>query len=210
MFIFFKKTMYLRPSSFSQSWSRLIGVGVLSAASLSVQAAIGVPSAIALLPASGQLTVEVAGLKNLEGQVCLSLFDSSAGFPDDDAAVVAEQCVNAATGTAVTDAGAAAPEATEDMPGVEMSDAEISDTDMPDADMPLSVTFEGLGAGTYAVSILHDENSDGEINQGAFGIPTEGFGFSRNPEIKTGAPEFYETAVFVFGETTALVNMVYF
>ena len=75
---------------------------------------------------------------------------------------------------------------------------------------PLSVTFPDLSMGTYAVSVLHDENGDEQINQGTFGIPTEGFGFSRNPTVQTGAPEFYETAVFVFGDTTIQVEMIYF
>ncbi len=40
-----------------------------------------------------------------------------------------------------------------------------------------TVTFESLPEGNYAVSILHDENSDGKINMGLI-LPKEGIGFS--------------------------------
>lgn len=135
------------------------------------------------LPNSGSLTVEVTGLENQDGQVCFNIFESSEGFPDDPEAVVAEQCISAAN--------------------------EPSD-DSEAASSPLAVTFSDLSMGTYAVSVLHDENSDEQINQGTFGIPTEGFGFSRNPVVQTGAPEFYEVAVFVVGETTTQIEMIYF
>ncbi len=140
----------------------------------------------AQIPTSGSLTVEISALKNSVGQVCLSLFDGSAGFPDDSDAVIATQCIDAA----------------------EMDTATASDQDT-EASLP-TVTFEDLSMGTYAVTIFHDENGDGQINRATFGIPTEGFGFSRNPEIGTSAPAFYETAVFVFGETTTQIEMIYF
>ncbi len=125
----------------------------------------------AQIPTSGSLSVEVSGLKDSEGQVCLSLFDSGAGFPDNGDAVVATQCIDASSPT---------------------------------------FTFESLSMGTYAVTVFHDENGDEQINRATFGIPTEGFGFSRNPAIETSAPEFYETAIFVFGATTTQIDMIYF
>ena len=117
------------------------------------------------------------------GQVCFTLFERSEGFPDNPEVIIANQCV-AASDVAI-----------------ETDEAE---------NQPLSGTLEGLPLGSFAVSILHDENEDQQINQGIFGIPTEGFGFSRNPTIQTGAPEFQETAIFVFGTTTTEVEMIYF
>ncbi|MDX2100616.1 MAG: DUF2141 domain-containing protein [Leptolyngbyaceae cyanobacterium bins.59] len=67
---------------------------------------------------------------------------------------------------------------------------------------PLEATFNQLPAGTYAVAVLHDINSDGAMNQGAFGIPTEGFGFSRNPAVRTSPPSFGDAAVVVAGPST--------
>jgi len=157
-------------------------------------------SAKAQLPTSGSLTVNVNGLENTEGQVCFSLYESSVGFPNDPEAVIAKQCISAnpeATNTEAADLG------------IEQSQAEEQPNGMM-TDSSLSATFSELSMGTYAVSVLHDENEDEQINQGTFGIPTEGFGFSRNPVVQTSAPEFYETAVFVFGTTTTEIDMVYF
>ena len=58
-------------------------------------------------------------------------------------------------------------------------------------------TFENLIPGGYAVAVFHDANGDGLLNQNAFGIPTEGFGFSRNPKVLSGPPNFGESVVTV-------------
>lgn len=49
--------------------------------------------------------------------------------------------------------------------------------------------FEGLASGTYAVAIIHDVNGNKKLDT-MFGIPREGFGFSRNPAIGFGPPKF--------------------
>ena len=73
------------------------------------------------------------------------------------------------------------------------------------------LTIENLHLGTYAVAFFHDVNEDGELNRNFLGIPQEGFGFSRNPEIQTSPPSFGESAVFVTGaETNLQVQMRYF
>ncbi|WP_293575085.1 DUF2141 domain-containing protein [Phaeobacter sp.] len=50
-----------------------------------------------------------------------------------------------------------------------------------------------LEEGQYAVSVIHDENGNGELDIGAFGIPTEGYGFSQNPKTNLAPPIFSET-----------------
>lgn len=142
------------------------------------------PALAQSLPMRSNLTVEIEGLKNTQGQVCLSLFESSQGFPNDAEAVVAKQCV------------AAAPSADSQAAGLAV---------------PLAVTFNDLPSGTYAVSVLHDENADNQVNTGLFGIPSEGFGFSRNPALRMGPPDFSEAAVAVFGRnTTTAIDLIYF
>lgn len=49
--------------------------------------------------------------------------------------------------------------------------------------------FEGVPAGYYAVSLIHDENGNGKLDTRLM-IPREGFGFSRNPAIAFGPPKF--------------------
>lgn len=49
--------------------------------------------------------------------------------------------------------------------------------------------FTGLPPGDYAVALFHDENGNGRFDT-MLGIPREGFGFSRNPVVRFGAPRF--------------------
>lgn len=46
--------------------------------------------------------------------------------------------------------------------------------------------------GKYAISVLHDENMNGEMDNNWLGIPKEGFGASNNPKIGFGPPDFEE------------------
>ena len=55
--------------------------------------------------------------------------------------------------------------------------------------------IDHLDPGTYAVSIVYDEDSNGKLNTGIFGIPTEPVGVSNNAKGKFGPPS-YEDAVF--------------
>ncbi|MEH2241535.1 DUF2141 domain-containing protein [Nostoc sp.] len=76
---------------------------------------------------------------------------------------------------------------------------------------PLTITFENLKAGSYAVAIFHDQNNDGTLNSNGLGIPSEGFGFSCNPEIRTRAPKFSEAAFVVAGPNTYIqIQLKYF
>jgi uncharacterized protein (DUF2141 family) len=52
------------------------------------------------MAAGSQLTVDVSGLRNQKGQVCVSLFNAGRGFPDNPSAAVAAQCVQTQGGVA--------------------------------------------------------------------------------------------------------------
>ena len=54
--------------------------------------------------------------------------------------------------------------------------------------------FDKLIPGEYAVSLFHDENDNGKMDTGLFGIPKEGFGFSNDPKVKFSAPKFAEAS----------------
>ncbi|MEH2322232.1 MAG: DUF2141 domain-containing protein [Nostoc sp.] len=76
---------------------------------------------------------------------------------------------------------------------------------------PLIITFENLKAGSYAVAVFHDQNNDGTLNRNVFGIPSEGFGFSSNPEIRTRAAKFSEAVFLVAGPNTDIrIQLKYF
>lgn len=67
-------------------------------------------------------------------------------------------------------------------------------------DNPMQVTFNNLPSKTYAVAVFWDDNEDGKLNRNFLGIPTEKFGFSSNPVIKSGPPKFSESAILVVGK----------
>lgn len=62
------------------------------------------------------------------------------------------------------------------------------------------ISFDALPRGTYALSVIHDENNNARLDTLA-GIPREGFGFSRNPPIRFGAPRFAAARFAVEGVT---------
>ena len=57
-----------------------------------------------------------------------------------------------------------------------------------------SIRFDGLAPGGYALSILHDENRNRKLDTTLM-IPREGFGFSRNPVVRFGAPKFRQVRI---------------
>jgi uncharacterized protein (DUF2141 family) len=50
--------------------------------------------------------------------------------------------------------------------------------------------FKDIPAGEYALVVFHDENNDGEFNENVFGMPLEGYGFSRDAAALFDAPSF--------------------
>jgi uncharacterized protein (DUF2141 family) len=50
--------------------------------------------------------------------------------------------------------------------------------------------FSGIATGTYAVSVIHDENSNGRLDTNFIGIPREGVGASNNAKGHFGPPKF--------------------
>ncbi|WP_445636372.1 DUF2141 domain-containing protein [Nostoc sp. DSM 114161] len=71
--------------------------------------------------------------------------------------------------------------------------------------------FSGLKPGTYAVAVVDDQNGDRKLNKDFFGIPTEGFGLSKNPtvSIQTGTPKFRDASFVVNKNTTVNIVMKY-
>jgi uncharacterized protein (DUF2141 family) len=67
-----------------------------------------------------------------------------------------------------------------------------------------SCSFKSVPDGTYAIAVFHAERGERKMDIGLFGKPKQGVGFSRNPSITFGPPNF-ETAAFAVG--AAPVNL---
>jgi uncharacterized protein (DUF2141 family) len=51
-------------------------------------------------------------------------------------------------------------------------------------------TFPRVPSGEYAIAIIHDEDRDGRLGTNFLGIPTEGYGASRNNLPRFSAPKW--------------------
>lgn len=54
----------------------------------------------------------------------------------------------------------------------------------------VTVVFENVKPGRYAVSVMHDANKNKDLDKNKLGIPKEGFGFSNNVQGTMGPPSF--------------------
>ena len=61
----------------------------------------------------------------------------------------------------------------------------------------VTARFDNVPPGTYAIALIHDENSNTKMDLAVF-LPKEGFGMSRNPKIGFGPPKF-KSAQFTVG-----------
>lgn len=67
----------------------------------------------------------------------------------------------------------------------------------PIANTASTCAFDPIPAGTYAVACFHDENKNGKLDTGLFGIPTEGTVASNHAKGFMGPPTF-DKAKFLF------------
>lgn len=60
--------------------------------------------------------------------------------------------------------------------------------------------------GQWAVVVYHDQNANLKLDKGAFGIPVEPFGISRNPKIRLAKPKV-EEAIFDVPESGVSIEI---
>lgn len=65
-----------------------------------------------------------------------------------------------------------------------------------------SFEINDLPLGEYAISVVHDENANGQLDFGGMG-PEEGYGFSNNPNAMYG-PAPYTASKFTFSESASM------
>jgi uncharacterized protein (DUF2141 family) len=58
------------------------------------------------------------------------------------------------------------------------------------AERQATCDFSGIAPGTYAVSVVHDENSNGKLDTNFVGMPREGVGASNDAKGHMGPPKF--------------------
>ena len=90
------------------------------------------------------------------------------------------------------------------------NDKALAHVNSPIADKHAVCEFVGVAAGTYAVSVFHDENSNGKLDTNLLGIPREGVGASNDAKGHLGPPKF-DAAAFQFsgGRMTLRIKINY-
>ena len=70
--------------------------------------------------------------------------------------------------------------------------------------------FSGIVPGTYAVSVFHDENSNGKLDTNLVGIPREGVGASNDARGHVGPPKFDAASIqFAGGRLNLKITINY-
>ena len=71
--------------------------------------------------------------------------------------------------------------------------------------------FDDLPPGTYAVSVMHDQDADGQLDTNLFGAPSEGWAVSNDAPASTFGPPSYGAASFRYagGQGAIQVRMRY-
>lgn len=141
----------------------LLALGLLAGCSVTKPAPARVPAG------EGTLVVDIEGFRSDQGEVIVSLFSSSRGFPEE----MGEALENAHAGI---------------------------------LDRRARVVFEKIPYGTYALSVLHDENRNGRMETGLLGMPLEGHGAS-NDAHRSFAPPKFRDARFLLDTTEKLMKV---
>jgi uncharacterized protein (DUF2141 family) len=150
------------------------------------QRAVGALAAVVMLlgqgstASAGDLKVTIAGVRSDAGTIMIGLYDTALGF---DSAIK-----RSAEAGLLNDPGRLA--------GVAMRAAGCH-----------SIVFPDLRPGRYAVIAFHDENDNGRLDENAWGVPTEGYGFSNDAHGFLAAPSFDAAAVTLGDETASEITV---
>lgn len=68
------------------------------------------------------------------------------------------------------------------------------------------IVFPDLHPGSYAISVIHDANSNGKLDTNFLGIPKEGFAFGNNAMGTFGPPSFKSAQVRI--DTRAVTQVL--
>jgi uncharacterized protein (DUF2141 family) len=70
--------------------------------------------------------------------------------------------------------------------------------------------FEDIPPGTYALAVIHDEDSNGKLNTNWLGIPTEGYGFSNDARGLLGPATFSAASFSYDGRSVELTISLHY
>jgi len=77
---------------------------------------------------------------------------------------------------------------------------------VPASTGPMTVVFDNLPPGTYAVGAYHDENGNEHLDTNFLGLPEEGYALSNGVRAVTSKPTFQQAA-FTVGDQGAAIAL---
>ena len=120
--------------------------------------------------AGGTLTIRIESLKNNSGQLGITVYNTSQGWPDKWEQAVRSELI-------------------------------------PIESVPTDVTLTALPKGRYAVSVIHDENANSDLDKNFIGIPKEGYAVSNNARPGAFGPPEFEDAAFILTSRDTLISI---
>jgi uncharacterized protein (DUF2141 family) len=69
----------------------------------------------------------------------------------------------------------------------------------------LTVKFEDLAEGEYAIAVIHDVNANGKLDSNLVGMPTEPYGFSNDAAGNFGPPSFEDAKISLTAAKKSIV-----
>lgn len=70
-----------------------------------------------------------------------------------------------------------------------------------------TVIFDNIPSGTYAISFIHDENSNGKMDTNFLGIPKEDYGCSNNARGFMGPPKWNDAKFELNSDKTIQIKL---
>lgn len=72
------------------------------------------------------------------------------------------------------------------------------------------LNYKNVTPGQYAVAVFHDENGNMKLDKDSYGIPIEGYAFSRNARGQYGPPSFDAASIDVIdGKNEITISLNY-
>lgn len=109
-----------------------------------------------------------------------------------------------------SDAGAIHVAVWDDPEGFPDGDAFLMDRVVSAESNGVTAVFPGLAPGAYAFATYHDEDRDGEFDQGFLGVPLEGYAFSNDVRPFLSPPPFSAAAVEVGADASEIVITMWY
>ena len=70
-----------------------------------------------------------------------------------------------------------------------------------------TINLTEIPFGSYVVTVMHDENSNGLMDKSWLSIPKEGYGISNNPSPRATGPPKYEDGVIVLDQPAQEISI---